>query len=117
MPKAGWNTLGALLISAAFMLCLMSPNFSISLRSGTVSFVGSTQGMLLPLFGIAIAWFGVRDGQRWAWWTVLLGLLTVAILRIAVDRSCSVRIFWQHGCHQFMLGLLLGAIGLVVARD
>jgi hypothetical protein len=43
--------------------------------------------------------------------------LTVAVVRIGVDRSCTVGIFWQHGCHQFMIGLALGVIGLVLTRD
>ena len=119
MAQGGWNTTGALLLCAAFILCFASPVIahSHSRVHATFSVTATFQEMLLPIFGIAISWFGVRDGQRWAWWTVLLGLLVIAILRISSDRGCTVRIFSQHGCHQFMLGLVVGAIGLVLARD
>jgi len=86
---------------------------------GHVSFAygGSLQGGLLTFVAVMVAWFGVRDGQKWSWWTLLIGLLAVAVARIAVDRSCSVKIFWQHGCHQFMIGSVLAAIGFVLTRD
>jgi hypothetical protein len=117
MAQGGWNTTGALLLCAAFILCLVSPTINYSSTGGSFAFNGTFQGMLLPVFGIAISWFGVRDGQRWAWWTVLLGLLVIAILRISTDRACTVRIFSQHGCHQFMLGVVVGAAGLVLSRE
>jgi hypothetical protein len=117
MAKAGWSTTGALLLCAAFILCFASPVIAPSHSHATFSVTATFQEMLLPIFGIAISWFGVRDGQRWAWWTVLLGLLVIAILRISSDPRCTVRIFSQHGCHQFMLGLVVGAVGLVLSRD
>lgn len=117
MAKGGWSTTGALLLCVAFLLCLVSPTIQYSSTGGSFAFTGTFQGMLLPAFGIAISWFGVRDGQRWAWWTVLAGLLVIAVLRLSTDPSCTVRIFSKHGCHQFMIGLLAGAVGLVLARD
>jgi len=117
MAQGGWNTTGALLLSAAFILCFASPAIAHSHSGATFTVSATFQEMLLPIFGIAISWFGVRDGQRWAWWTVLLGLLVIAVLRISTDRACTVRIFSQHGCHQFMIGLVVGAIGLVLSRD
>ena len=117
MAQGGWNTTGALLLCAAFILCFASPVIAHSQSHATFAISVIFQEMLLPIFGIAISWFGVRDGQRWAWWTVLFGLLVIAILRISTDRACTVRIFSQHGCHQFMIGLVVGAVGLVLSRD
>ena len=113
-----WETVGALLIAAGYFICLMWSGVSISLHGhAAFSFNGTLQGGLLTFMAVMVAWFGVRDGQRWSWWTLLIGLLAVAVARIAVDRSCSVKIFWQHGCHQFMIGLVLAAIGFVLTRD
>jgi hypothetical protein len=114
----GWQNLGALLLAASFFICLMLSATSISLRGHMAfSYGGTVQGGLLTLLAVMVAWFSVRDGQRWGWWTLLFALLAIAISRLAVDRSCTVKIFWQHGCHQFMLGLVLGVIGLVLTRD
>jgi hypothetical protein len=111
----GWNTVGALLIAAGFFICLMWASVSVSLHSATMSL--SIQGSLMTFMAVMIAWFGVRDGQRWAWWTLLIGLISIAAQRLVVDRSCTVKIFWQHGCHQFMIGLVVGAIGFILTRD
>jgi hypothetical protein len=113
----GWSTVGVLLIAISFFICLMWANVSISFHHASVSYGGNIQGGLLTFMAVMIAWFGVRDGQRWAWWTLLLGLITVAVTRLAVDRGCTVKIFWQHGCHQFMIGLVIGAIGFILTRD
>jgi hypothetical protein len=114
----GWQTVGALLIAASYFICLMWSSVSFSLH-GKFSFAygGTLIGGLLTFVAVMVAWFAVRDGQRWSWWTLLFGLITIAVARLAVDRSCSVKIFWQHGCHQFMIGLVLGAIGFVLTRD
>jgi hypothetical protein len=114
----GWNTFGALLLAAGFFICLMWSSMNVSLHGGfSMSYGGTIHGGVITFLAVMIAWFGVRDGQRWAWWSLLLALLTVAVIRIGVDRSCTVGVFWQHGCHQFMIGLLLGVIGLVLTRD
>lgn len=117
MAQGGWNTTGSLLLCAAFVLCLLSPNFHFGGHSTGVMFVGSFQTLLFPFFAISVAWFGVRNGDRWAWWTCLLGLLSILAFRLATDPGCTVKIFWQHGCHQFMIGIVLGVVGLVLARD
>jgi hypothetical protein len=114
----GWQTAGALLIAAGYFICLRGSSVSLSLHGhAAISYGGTLQGGLLTFFAVMLAWFSVRDGQRWSWWTLLLGLLTIAIARLAIDRSCTVKIFWQHGCHQFMIGLILAAIGFVLTRD
>jgi hypothetical protein len=115
----GWNTVGSLLIAVAFFVCLMFSKLSLSLHGGQggASYSGTVEGALITFAAVMIAWFGIRDGQRWAWWTLLVALLTIAIQRLAVDRTCTVQIFWKHGCHQFMLGLVIGAIGFILSRD
>lgn len=113
----GWSTVGALLIAASFFICLMWASISLSLHHAAVSYGGNIQAGLFTFMAMMIAWFGVRDGQRWAWWTLLIGLIAIAVQRLAIDRSCTVKIFWQHGCHQFMIGLVVGAIGFILTRD
>lgn len=114
----GWQNLGALLLVASFFVCLMLSATHVSF-GGPVAFAygGTVHGGLLTLFAAMIAWFSVRDGQRWGWWTLLFALVVIAGTRLAVDRSCTVKIFWQHGCHTFLIGLALGAVGLVLTRD
>jgi hypothetical protein len=59
----------------------------------------------------------LRRGERWAFWTLLAVLVILLIPRLASDPRCLVVLDpRQHGCHTFMTSIVLGAIGLILAR-
>jgi len=59
----------------------------------------------------------LRRGERWALWTLLAMLLIPVITRLAADPRCLVVLDpHQHGCHTFMIAVLLGIVGLALAR-
>jgi hypothetical protein len=58
----------------------------------------------------------LRRGERWALWTLLAMLLIPVITRLAADPRCLVVLDpHQHGCHTFMIAVLLGIVGLALA--
>jgi len=74
-------------------------------------------GSALALAGIFLALVPLRRGEHWALWTQLAMLAILFITRITTDPRCLV-VFdpHQHGCHTFMIAVVLGVIGLVMAR-
>jgi hypothetical protein len=74
-------------------------------------------GCALGIVGIALALIPIRRGERWAMWTSLAMLIVLLIPRIATDPRCLVVLDpHQHGCHTFVLAIVLGVVGLVLAR-
>ncbi|PYP93570.1 MAG: hypothetical protein DMG65_00350 [Candidatus Angelobacter sp. Gp1-AA117] len=74
-------------------------------------------GSALVLAGILLAVVPLRRGEHWALWTQLAMLAILFITRITTDPRCLVVLDpHQHGCHTFMIAVLLGVIGLVMAR-
>ena len=61
-----------------------------------------------------MAWFPLRKGERWAFWAAVLPLVTLGTAKMLSDPGCTTRIFQQHGCHQFMISLLIALAGLVM---
>jgi hypothetical protein len=58
----------------------------------------------------------VRRGERWALWTSLVMLIILFVTRIKSDPRCLVVLNpHQHGCHTFMIAVLLGVVGLALA--
>jgi len=67
--------------------------------------------------GITLALIPVRRGERWALWISFLMLIIPFLTRIMTDPRCRVVLDpHQHGCHTFMIAVLLGIVGLVLAR-
>jgi hypothetical protein len=67
--------------------------------------------------GIALALVPIFRAERWAWCTSLAMLLILLITRITTDPRCLVVLDpHQHGCHTFMIAMVLGVIGLILAR-
>jgi len=67
--------------------------------------------------GIMLALVPVRRGERWALWTSLAMLVILFTTRIATDPRCLVVLDpHQHGCHSFMIAVVVGVVGLVLAR-
>ena len=73
-------------------------------------------GSALALAGILLAIVPLRRGERWALWTQLAMLTILFITRITTDPRCLVVLDpHQHGCHTFVIAVVLGVIGLVMA--
>lgn len=66
--------------------------------------------------GAILALIPIRRGERWALWTSLGTLLALLATRLATDPRCLVVLDpHQHGCHTFMIAVLLGVVGLALA--
>jgi hypothetical protein len=66
--------------------------------------------------GIMLALVPIRLGERWAVWTSLAMLIILLATRLASDARCLVVLDpHQHGCHTFMIAVLLGVVGLALA--
>jgi hypothetical protein len=70
----------------------------------------------LGFVGIVLALIPIRKGERWA---ILTSLATFGILfvtRMASDPRCLVVLdVHQHGCHTFIIAIVLGVAGLILA--
>ncbi len=67
--------------------------------------------------GIMLALIPVRRGERWALWTSLAVLLIMFVPRVATDPRCLVVLDpHQHGCHTFIIAVVLGVVGLALTR-
>jgi len=73
-------------------------------------------GCAVAVAGIMLAAVPVRRGERWVWWTSLAMLALLFITRLTTDPRCLV-VFdpHQHGCHSFMIAVVLGGLGLILA--
>jgi hypothetical protein len=66
--------------------------------------------------GITLALIPIRRGERWALWISFATLMTLFASRIATDARCLVVLDpRQHGCHTFMIAIVLGLVGLALA--
>ena len=66
--------------------------------------------------GIVLALVPLRRGERWSLWTSLAMLIIMFVTRIATDPRCLVVLDpHQHGCHTFMIAIVLGVVGLALA--
>ncbi len=74
-------------------------------------------GSSLSITGIMLALIPIRRGERWAIWTSLVTFIIMLGTRMAADPRCLVVLDpHQHGCHTFMIAVLLGLAGLMLAR-
>jgi hypothetical protein len=66
--------------------------------------------------GIVLALVPIRRGERWAMLTSFIALTVLLGCRLAIDPRCLVVLdVHQHGCHTFMIAVVLGFIGLALA--
>lgn len=70
----------------------------------------------LAAVGILLALVPIGRGESWARWTALVTFVVPLLTRVVTDRRCLV-VFdpHQHGCHTFMIAIVLGITGLVLA--
>jgi hypothetical protein len=74
-------------------------------------------GCALAVAGIMLALVPLRRGDRWALWTQVAIFIILFVPRMMTDLRCLVVLDpHQHGCHTFMIAVVLGVIGLVLAR-
>jgi len=73
-------------------------------------------GCAVAVIGAVVAIIPVRRGERWAQWTSLVTLVMLSGVRLATDPRC-LAVFdpHQHGCHTFMIAIVLGVFGTVLA--
>lgn len=65
--------------------------------------------------GVVLTLIPIRAGERWAIWASLVGFLTLFGVRLATDPRCLVVLDpHQHGCHTFMIAVVLGIAGLAL---
>ena|ERR1700739_2229257 len=68
---------------------------------------------VVALASTMLALVPIRSGERWAWWTLLAMLLALFVTRITTDPRCLVVLDpHQHGCHTFMIAIVLEIVGL-----
>jgi hypothetical protein len=73
-------------------------------------------GCMVALAGIMLALVPIQRGERWAWWTSLTMLVVLFITRLTTDPRCLVVLDpHQHGCHSFMIAVVLGISGLILS--
>jgi len=72
--------------------------------------------IVFGLVGMVLALIPVRRGERWAIATSALALLALFAVRMTTDPLCLVVLDpHQHGCHTFMIAMVLGLGGLGLA--
>lgn len=73
-------------------------------------------GSVVSGIGIVLALVPIRRGESWAVWTSFATLLALLAARLASDPRCrAVLDPHQHGCHTFMIAIVIGVIGLGLA--
>jgi hypothetical protein len=71
----------------------------------------------LAVAGIMLALAPLRRGEPWAMWTQLAMLAILFATRMSTDPRCLVVLDpHQHGCHTFMIAVVIGVVGLILAR-
>jgi hypothetical protein len=70
----------------------------------------------LGLVGIVLALIPIRRGERWAMFTSFATFAILFVTRMASDPRCLVVLdVHQHGCHTFIIAIVLGVAGLVLS--
>lgn len=71
--------------------------------------------LVVAVTGLVLTVIPIRRGERWAAWLVLATFLTLLGTRLSTDPRCLVVLDpHQHGCHTFMIAVVLGIVGLAL---
>ena len=71
--------------------------------------------LAVAVVGILLALIPIRQGERWALWTSFATLIILFVPRVVTDPRCLVVLDpHQHGCHTFMIAVVLGMVGLAL---
>jgi hypothetical protein len=69
----------------------------------------------LGFIGIVLALIPIRRGERWAVFTSFASFAILFVTRMATDPRCLVVLdVHQHGCHTFIIAVVLGVAGLIL---
>jgi hypothetical protein len=72
-------------------------------------------GCSLAIAGIMLVLVPIRSGERWALWTLLAVFIILLATRLSTDPRCLVVLDpHQHGCHTFMIAMVLGIAGVAL---
>jgi hypothetical protein len=70
----------------------------------------------LGVSGIVLTLIPIRRGERWAMFTSFATFAILFVTRMVTDPRCLVVLDpHQHGCHTFIIAVVLGVAGLVLA--
>ena len=116
---------GAALIALSYLIVLVGRTHSLLARTlHESSYPPSPHGessLALPLalatlaaVEMLVAWIPLRPGERWAFWATALPLVTLGTAKLVTDPGCTSHFFQQHGCHQFMISLVIAVAGLAL---
>ena len=73
-------------------------------------------GCTVAVSGTVLALIPLHRGERWAVWALLAMMIPPSLRALATDPRCRVVLDpHQHGCHTFMIAVLLGIVGLALA--
>ena len=71
---------------------------------------------VFAITGVALALIPIRRGEKWAIWMSLSTFIILFIVRITTDSRCLAALDpHQHGCHTFILLVLVGITGLILS--
>ncbi len=73
--------------------------------------------LCLAAVEILIVLIPLRRAERWAFFAAFLPVLIIGVPRIATDPNCYAFSPHVHGCHQFMIALLLAIVGLALCAQ
>ena len=92
------------------------PNLGIAMLAEYAAPWPVALGTALSITGIMLALIPIRRGENWAIWTSFAAFLLLLITRLTTDPRClAVLDPHQHGCHTFMIAVVLGVVGLALA--
>src|SRR5712692_1337658 len=119
MPRTV-QRVGVVLVVAAYALLLLTalaapayarahPHLDTALLAEYASPWPVALACALAVVGIMLAIVPIRRGERCALWTSLVTLIIVFASRIITDPRCALVLDpHQHGCHTFMIAVVLG---------
>jgi hypothetical protein len=121
------RTIGVVMVVLAYGLLLYSslagpiyarahPNLDAVLLAEYAAPWPVALGCALAGTGIVLALVPIRRGELWARWTSFATLIVLLVTRFITDPRCLVVLDpHQHGCHTFMISVVIGIAGLVLA--
>jgi hypothetical protein len=95
------------------------PHLGVALLSEYAAPWPVTLTCVLAGIGVILAVVPIRRGERWAIWTSAASLVALLATRLWTDPRCALAVVsdpHQHGCHTFMITMVVGLIGLAIAR-
>ena len=91
------------------------PNLDAALVAQYASPWSVALGSALAFAGFMLTVVPIRNGERWALFTSFAVLIILFVVRMTTDPRCLVVLDpHQHGCHTFMIAVVLGVAGILL---